>query len=204
MIIGRDISRWPVTYKGLEEIQALLQNNPRMVLLTAHFSSSILGITLLQRLGIPILVMSSNIVENPSVHPTIGRFFRQKYAAMEQYLNGGQILDQQGNMSKFMRFLKRGGAVVIIGDLPPAPHESPLIRPFLGSLRSFAPGAVKLAKIAHAPLVAFVCELYNGSHYLHFSVPDEEPYAFIEQAIRCNPCAWWAADVLPLLSEVSP
>lgn len=201
LIIGRDISRWPVTFEGLEDMLTLLQANPRVVFVTAHFGSSILGTVLLQRLGVPILGMSSNIVENPLVHPKISRFYRQKYAAMGRYLNGGQVLDRQGNTNKFVRFLRRGGAVVIVGDLPPEPHESALIRPFLGASRGFAPGAVKLAKITHASLAAFVCEFNNGSYCLRFSTSGEDPYAFIDRAIRRHPSAWWAADLLPLLPE---
>lgn len=202
-MIVRDISRWPVVYEGLEDILALLKNNPRMVLLTAHFANSILGIVLLQRLGVPILVMSSNIVDDLSVHPYISRFYRKKYAAMSNYLNGGQVLDRENNTSKFVRFLKRGGAVVIVGDLPPSPHESAIIRYFLGASCGFASGAVKLAKIEKASLVAFVCEFDAsvGSYYLRFSAPNEEPYAFIEQAILHKPSAWWAADILPQLAK---
>lgn len=198
MIIGRDVSRWPVIYEGLEDTLALLQDNPHMVFLTAHFGSNILGTTLLQRLGVPILGMSSNIVEDPRIHPSIRRFFRQKYAAMGCYLNGGQILDREGNTSKFLRFLQRGGAVVILGDLPGL-----LIRPFLGSSCGLASGPVKLARAAHAPLMAFVCEFNSGSYCLRFSAPGEDPYAFIDQAIRRHPSAWWAADQLPLMQRDS-
>ena len=204
MIIGRDISSWPVIYEGLEDILARLQDTPRIVFLTAHFGSSILGTALLQRLGVPILGMSSNVVDDPLVHSRISRFYRQKYTAMGRYLNGGQILDRERNASKFVRFLQRGGAVVVVGDLPPDHREAPVIRPFLGAFRSFAPGAVRLAKIGRAPLVAFVCEFYDGAHHLRFSVPGEEPYAFIDQAIRRCPSSWWAADLLPLLPEAPP
>lgn len=199
MIIGRDISSWPISYEGIENILALLQNNPHVVFLTAHFGSSILGITLLQKIGIPILVMSSNVVDDPRIHPSISRFYRKKYTAMGHYLNGGQVIDRQGNLSKFIRFLRRDGAVVIIGDLPPESLETAIIREFLGASRSFASGAVKLAKIGNAPLISFVCEYYDDSYHLRFSAPKEEPYTFIDQAIRRHPGAWWAADVLPLL-----
>lgn len=198
-MISRDISRWPVIYEGLEDIQALLQDNPRAIFLSAHFGSSVLGALMLQRLGIPILGMVSNITENPRMHPSITRFCRRQYAAMGRYLNGGQALNREGNASKFVSFLQQGGGVVIFGDMP-----GPYIRTFLGSSCGLASGPVKLAKIAHAPLVAFVCEFNGGSYYLRFSTPGEDPYAFIEQAILRNPSAWWAANQLPLLQKVTP
>jgi len=199
MIIGHDISRWPVICEGLEDIRILLQGNPSIVFLTAHFGSNILGVIFLQRLGIPILGMSSNIVDDPRIHPSISRFFRKKYAAMKPYLNGGQVLDREGNTNKFVRFLQRDGAVVLLADMP-GPH----IQSFLGSSCGLASGPIKLAKIAQAPLAAFVCEFSNGSYYLRFSAPSEDPYAFIGQAIRRNPSAWWASDQLPLMQKDLP
>lgn len=199
MIMGHDISRWPVVYEGLEDIQILLQANPCIVFLTAHFGSNILGILLLQRLGIPILTMSSNIVDDPRIHPSISRFFRKKYAAMKPYLNGGQVLDREGNTNKFVRFLQRDGAVVLLADMP-GPH----IRPFLAATCGLASGPIKLAKVAQGPLIAFVCEFRCGSYYLRFSAPSEDPYAFIGQAIDRNPSSWWASDQFPLMQKDLP
>jgi lauroyl/myristoyl acyltransferase len=195
-IIHRDISRWPLIYEGLDDILDLLQDNPRIVFISAHFGSCVLGSLLLQRLGIPILGMVSNITEDPRIHPSISYFFRKKYAAMARYLNGGQALDRESNTLEFVRFLQHGGAVVIFGDLPGL-H----IQPFLGSSCGLASGPVKLAKIAHTPLMAFVCEFNNGSYYLRFSAPGEDSYVFLDQAIRRNPCAWYAADQLPLMQK---
>lgn len=204
IIAGHNISHWPVIYEGLEDILKILHDNSRIVFLTAHFGSSILGFVLLQRLGIPILGMSSNVVDNPSVHPCISHFYRQKYAAMAQYLNGGQILDHENNTIKFVRFLQRKGIVITLGDLPPSSNNSMLIRSFSGSLRGFAPGPFKLAKITNAPVRAFVCEFRDNIYHLRFSAPGEDPYAFIDHAIHNHPGAWWAADLLPLLPKASP
>ena len=198
LISGRDISSWPVIYQGIEEIQALLQDNPRMVFLSAHFGSCVLGSLLLQRLGIPILGMVSNTTEDQRIHPSIRYFFRKKYAAMARYLNGGKALNKEGNTSEFVRFLQHRGAIVIFGDLPGHHQQS-----FLGSPCGLASGPVKLAKIAHAPLIAFVCEFKNNSYYLRFSIPGEDPYLFIDQAIRRNPSAWYAADLLPQMQAPS-
>ena len=143
--------------------------------------------------------MSSNVVDDPRVHPHIGRFYRRKYAAMGRYLPHGGIMDRQGNANRFARHLKRGGVVVIVSDLPPDPHEKPLWRPFLGCTRGFAPGPMKLAEIAGADVMAFVCVHKNGEHVLTFSAPGQEPYAFLAQQIAAAPPLWWAADLLPLL-----
>lgn len=195
----RDLSRWPVEYVGLESVLEALKVHGRAVFVTAHFSSSVVGTVHLHRLGIPVLGMSSNVVDDPRVHPAIGRFYRKKYAAMAPYLRGGKILDRQGNAREFIKFLHRGGAVVIVGDLPPDPHETPLETRFLGKVRGFAPGAARMAAIARVPLLSFVCEYTPQGYRVTFSAAGQPPYALIEAHIVKNPAAWWAADLLPLL-----
>ncbi len=202
-IIRGSIFKWPVVYEGLDKFKEVMESNSSLILLTAHFSSSILGVVLLGRLGIPVLGMSSNIVDNPKVHPMISRFYRKKYDAMSQYLNGGMILDRQGNSFKFVHFLNSRGIVVIVADLPPEPKEKPVVRSFFGEMRCFAPGPVKLARITNKPLLAFVCDFRNGSYHLRFSPTEEDPYSYIERSIRETPSRWWAADLLPLLPSIS-
>ena len=195
----RDLEHWPVEYVGLEPVLQALQTHGRAVFVTGHFASSVVGTIHLRRLGIPVLGMSSNVVEDPRVHPAIGRFFRKKYAAMDRYLLGGKILDRQGNSREFVKFLKRGGAVVIVGDLPPDPHEQATETPFLGKVRGFAPGPSRMAKIMQVPLLAYVCEYTPQGYRVTFSAPGHNPYALLESHIRSDPSAWWAADLLPLL-----
>jgi len=207
LIVGRDVSKWPVRFEGLEEVRKALLDNPRVVFLTAHFGSSILGTVLLQKLGLPILGMSSDVVEMPCVHPSISNFYRKKYAAMGRFLNGGEILHREGNMMKFSRFLKNRGIVVIVGDLPPDSHEKPTVRDFLGASRGFASGPVKLSHLTKSSFKSFVCDYQRGEYVVRLSENNEEPYRFIEQAIRANPSAWWAADLLtlyPTKKELSP
>lgn len=198
----RDLSNFPVEYVGLEAVQEVLKTHGRAVFVTAHYASSILGTIYLGRLGVPILGMSSNVVEDSRVHPVIGRFYRKKYAAMAPYLHGGQVLDRQGNSRRFARFLKDGGAVVIVGDLPPDPNESPLRIDIFGKQRELASGADRMARMVGVPLVSFVCEYVSNGYRVTFSPVDGRPYKLLEKHIRLNPAGWWAADLLPLFPLV--
>ena len=195
----RDFNDWPVEYVGLDHVQETLKAHGRAVFVTSHFASSIVGTIHLRRLGLPVLGMSSNVVEDPRVHPAIGRFYRRKYVAMGRYLLGGKILDRQGNSREFVKFLRANGAIVIVGDLPPDPHEQALEAPFFGAVRGFAPGPSRMAAMVKAPLLAYVCEFTSKGYRLTFSEPGQSPYALFERHIRKNPSAWWAADLLPLL-----
>lgn len=199
-------STWPVNYEGLEGVQKVLAEHGRVVLLTSHFSSSILGTSFLKPLGVPVLGMSSSAVHDPRVHPAISDFYTRKYQAFEPHLNGGSILHREGNTQRFVQFLKRGGALVIVGDLPPEPSEDGLTKAFLGKDRQFAAGAQRLADLFRIPLLAFVCEspeiTQDGTHRVRFSGPNEDPYGFIARAIAQNPSQWWAMDLLPVYPRV--
>jgi lauroyl/myristoyl acyltransferase len=203
-VVCRDLNDWPVEYVGLEHIQESLKTYGRAVFVTSHFASSIVGTIHLRQLGVPVLGMSSNVVDDPRVHPAIGRFYRKKYAAMRPYLLGGSILDRQGNSREFVKFLKKGGAVVIVGDLPPDAHEQAMEIPFFGKIRGFASGPLRMAGIVQVPLLAYVCEYTGKGYRMTFSEPMQHPYALFEKHIYKNPSAWWAADILLLLPLGKP
>ena len=200
-------SRWPVQYLGLEGVMNVLAKKGRVVFVTSHFSSSILGTAFLGTLGVPVLGMSSNVVDRVEVPPSVSRTYRRKYKAMGRTLNGGEILDREGNTPKFVRFLKKGGAVVIVGDLPPEPNETPRWANFLGKIRGFASGAQRLSDMLDAPLMSFVCQFEQGQHCVKFSSPGEDPYVFLSQQIERDLGQWWAMDVLnayPLQNNEEP
>lgn len=195
----KDLKDWPIEYVGLEPILEAIKTHGRIVFVTAHYASCVLGVVHLRRLGIPILAMTSSVTEDPRVHPSISHFYRKRKEFGGLYLNGGQVLDREGNARYFVKFLRNGGAVVIFGELPPSPNEEPLTIPFLGKERELAPGPDRLAKLVDAPLFSFVCEYTRRGFRVTFSPPDTNPYALIEKHIQNNPSAWWAADLLPLL-----
>ena len=187
---------WPVQYQGLQGVQKALEDKKRLVLVTSHFSSSILGTAFLGHLGVPVLGMSSNVVDRQEVPPSVSLTYRRKYKAMGTYLNGGEILDREGNTPRFVRFLKKGGVVVIVGDLPPEPNEAPRFANFLGRVRGFAAGAQRLSSLMDAPLMSFVCQYQDGQHVVRFSEPHQDPYEFIASQIEQDLGQWWAMDVL--------
>lgn len=189
-----------VDYLGIENVEALLRENPHAVFVTSHFGSSLLGITFLQRLNVPLLVMSSDVVSHPRVHPTLTQFFLKKYKGISNYMNGGEVLDIEGNGKKFLSFLKKTGSLVIIADLPPnSANEAPAWKMFFGKERGFAAGAQKLAVSTSSVIIPFVCYFEKDRYVLQFGDANQDPYRFLEAAITKRPQMWWAADILGLL-----
>jgi lauroyl/myristoyl acyltransferase len=158
--------------------------------------------------GLVVNVMSSEIVEHPSVDSNMRRFFSRKYRKMERYLQGGKIVHVEQNLRFFYRALLNGECVVIMADLPATRKEGDQIwMRFLGRERSFMPGAFRLARATGSALAGFVCQWDGENHYtvtLSKCVPPEDvneasyqgTYDFLEDAIRLKPERWWAADLL--------
>lgn len=195
----RDLREWSVQWVGLEAVQESIESHGKIVFVTSHFASCVLGVVLLEQLGIPVLAMTSNITEDPRVHRAVRDFYRRRKQHGDTYLNGGEVLFRQGNTRQFVKFLERGGAVVIFGDLPPDTNESALLVDFLGKKRAVAAGASRLAELVNAPLMSFICERKAQGYELTFSQPGQCPYKLLEMKIAADPAAWWAADLLPLL-----
>ncbi len=190
-----------VHYIGLEKVQELIKNNNHVVFTTAHFGS-IIGLTLLRVFNIPVLHMSSNVIENAIVHPQITRFYIQKYIAASSYMNGGEILAIEGNAKKFFSFLKKEGSICTIADLPPInPNEIPMWKMFFGKERGFASGIQKFANSANSPIVPFVCYYEKGHYVLKFGEYEKDCYNFLEKEIAERPQMWWASDLLELYSS---
>ena len=191
-----------VKYIALESVEERIAKNPHAVFVTSHFGSSLLSITFLKRLGIPLLVMSSNVVEHEKVHPTLTKFFLKKYRGIDRYMNGGEVLDIEGNGKRFLSFLKKTGSLVIIADLPPNnANETPAWKMFFGCERGFASGAKKLAESCGSEVIPFVCYFEDGSYVVKFGDERQEPYGFLEEEIGKRPEMWWAADILGLLHQ---
>lgn len=191
-----------IKYIGLEKVKERVAKNPHAVFITSHFGSSILGITFLQRLEIPLLVMSSNVVEHEKVHPALTKFFLKKYRGIDIYMNGGEVLDIEGNGKKFLSFLKKTGSLVIIADLPPNNvNETPEWKRFFGYERGFASGAKKLAESCGSEIIPFVCYFEDRGYVIKFGDERQEPYSFLEEEIGKKAEMWWAADILGLLQK---
>lgn len=194
-----------VEYIRIEGVEERIAKNPHAVFITAHFGSSLLGITLLKRLGISLLVMSSNVVEHEKVHPTLTKFFLKKYRGIDRYLNGGEVLDIEGNGKRFLSFLKNSGSLVIISDLPPnSDNEIPTWKMFFGGERGFASGAGKLAKSVNSEIIPFVCYFEDNRYVVKFGDFGKDPYGFLEEEFEKRPQMWWASDMLDIYPKKIP
>ena len=177
----------------------------QIIVATMHVDSPMLGLVQLGRWGRPLCALSSDIVEDPRVHPAIQEFFAAKYCAMATYFHGGRYMHKEQELSKFIRAAVDGHSLAIFCDVPgKSGHATGYLAPFLGSSRLMAPVVHRLAKRLDLPVVGMLCRRLSASKYrVEFSQlchPNEAAdwlfpvYQFWSDKILEKPSAWWASD----------
>lgn len=198
-------------FEGLDGVRAALASGRGIVLLTMHYDATPMGIAQAGLAGLHLNLMTSAVVEDKRISPSIRLYFAKKYAGIAACLKvgGGAVLHAERHMRSFYRALARGEGVVILGDAPTGKTDSALIVDFLGKPRAIAPGAIRLAEKMGSPVAAFVClHRDDGGYRMVFSPvywPENSSHSrnaqrlfgFLESWIRRHPERWWAADQLP-------
>lgn len=196
------------------ELDMLCTHRPRgLVLLTPHFDSFYLGISFLaQATGGRVNSMSSAVARDPRVDRTVTRHFERKYRGLEQYLNGGQVLDMELGLRPFYRMLEHHETLVVLADAPVLPNGVSMTVDFLGARRVLAGGALRMAQRTHSDLGGYVCRYLGPGRYgLEICPigPANDPatvarvYRFFSEHILAHPGLWWGADLLPNMPVVS-
>jgi KDO2-lipid IV(A) lauroyltransferase len=197
-------------FEGIEAIQTAMADGRGLMLLTLHFDAALMGVVQMGLAGCKLNLMTSDVVEDRRVVPSVQRYFRHKYAGIEGYLNGGRAMHVEHHLKSFYSALRRGEGVVILGEAPTTRAEDALKVDFLGKRRAIAPGAVRMAEKTGSPMAAFVCLHLSGGGYKVIFSPVFYPSAqdghaasastlfdYLGEHVRRNPERWWAADQLP-------
>lgn len=191
-----------------DALQRLTGRDRGLVLLTPHYESFFLGIAFLGRSGARVNAMSSAVTRDPRVDSAVQGHFDAKYRGLENYLNGGRVVDFETGTRQFYRMLHDKEVVVILADAPPLPGGAKIQVEFLNGTRAVAGGPVRMAQRTGSDIGCFVCRHAGGHRYLLELGPTgraEDPaalanaYRFLSDHITRNPGGWWAADLLPAM-----
>jgi len=193
-----------------ETFDAICDKNLGACLLTFHFDSTLLGVSLMGRAGLATNLMTSNVVEHPSVSACVQRYFKNKYAGIDRYLNGGTAAYVETHLKRFYADIKAGVSIVILGEAPASNVREATPITFANQRLAFAPGFMRIAEKIKAPIAAFVCvrispkkyrviftPLYDYSDATGHTNNVQALYSFLEAQIQRRPGRWWAADQLP-------
>ena len=208
-LFNRDIMQTIAQRSIVEGIDPLLENYGKgrgLVLVSCHFDSFCMGMVILGMHGLPVNVINTAMIEDPRIHPAVRAFFKRKYQAMEHRMHG-RMAYYQTEMPYFLRALRRGEVVTLMGDVPGS--KSDVIIRFLGQKFRMPLGAWKLAKETGSLLAGYVCLHIGPGKYRVVCLPPREidpqspektmapVYHFLEGWIKKAPQRWISADLLP-------
>ena len=196
------------SFEGLETVR-MAASKTGVIYLTLHLDSAPMAIAQMGRAGLPINFMMSDIVNDARVPPVLRRYFRRKYEGIRSHLRGGQFWPIETNMRDFYRTLKQGEGAVILCEAPAQSQDDSLPIEFLGKIRFFKRGALRLAEKTGAALAGMICLRTGLDRYKIVFSPVYDPavvgsvnaiqkvYTFLGEAVKSTPERWWAADLLP-------
>lgn len=195
-INNRTYMNIPVEYRGTDEIGRYLKEHENVIFATCHFGS-IVGLINLHIFKRPMLHMASNITKQSNVHPAITQFYIKKYLVGNDYMNGGGIVDVEENNKYILRFIKNGGSLSSVADLPAANSEHEVFwAKFFGKQRALSSAIHRLSQKYDMKIIPYVCYYEKGKYIMKFASMDEDIYRFFEDEIRKRPGMWWASDLL--------
>ncbi|MBS7777102.1 hypothetical protein [Acidovorax sp. CCYZU-2555] len=181
-----------------------------LVMLTPHFESFFLGASFLARSGETVNAMSSAVTQDPRVDEAVQRHFHAKYRGLEQYLNGGKVINMEEGLRPFYEMLKRQEMLVVLADAPVLPNGASMTVRFLGAARKIAGGALRIAQRTDSDIGAYLCIPVRKGHYKIVFLPPapaQDPdtiqriYDFFTENIMSHPGGWLASDLLHALPK---
>lgn len=226
-VAREELEGWLAIRGRLDEIEmdlapiqeALAQRAPNrgLVVVMSHFDNLFLGLVGIARSGVPVYLMTSDVVQDAHVHPTLRQFFKAKYQRYQEHLRGGALLPTSSQAREtFYRVLQNGGIVVVVSETPAPRNESKgTWVSWLGKRRKMADSAVRMAMDTGSQIVGmrnkhlkpgqiawqWSC-LMDPKDFQQFDaqVAREMIYApifaFLEAGIKAEPGRWWAAHLL--------
>ena len=204
----------------LTPIHAILkQRQPErgLVVVMSHLDNLFLGLVGIARCGVPVYLMTSDVVQHPQVHPTLRRFFKRKYDAYQQHIGGGSFLPASRQAREtFYSVLRAGGIVAVISETPAAKAEDKgTWVQWMGKRRKVADGAIRMALDTQSQIVAMANTQTRLGHmeWAWSDLLDTKDYAnqaptvarqalaaiifkYLEASVRTVPGRWWAAHLL--------
>jgi lauroyl/myristoyl acyltransferase len=214
LAIAGQLRRYEWNTAGLQPLVASRECGRGLVVVMPHLENLFLALLGVAKVFGPTHLMTSDVVEDPRVHPALRRFFARKYEAYQQHLHGGRFA-HVGAAAKahFEAALSRGEVVVVISDAPASADGPGRWVPWFGRPRKMADSAWRMAQETGAQIagvatrrprldaLAWCCTVaFDARAKDAPGEPGIDPYAriaaFMEAEIRHNPGGWWAAHLL--------
>ncbi len=204
----------------LEPIRAALAKRVPgrgLVVVMSHYDNLFLGLVGIVRCGEAVYLMTSDIVLDPRVHPTVRDFFTVKYKRYEEQMGGGELLSTGAHArASFYEVLREGGIVAVVSETPAgqASDKGTWVH-WLGKRRKMADSALRMAIDTNSQIIGMRNFHTKPGHIawewsemldptVHLDPSQQQVreqiygqiFSFLEAGIRRDPGRWWAAHLL--------
>lgn len=214
-INGSLLSKLQLDTGPLKQMLAKRRPGRGLVVVMPHLDNLFVGLVGLAQCGVAVNLMTSDVVQDPRVHPSLRTFFARKYASYEGLMSGGRFMPVSAVGRKhFLEALGRSEIVAVMSDAPASPEGPGTWVQWFGKERKMANSALRMALETESELVAVACWQRRPGEVAWVCSDIEDPkldcppngevgsgayrrlFAFIETAIRQAPGRWWAAHLL--------
>jgi lauroyl/myristoyl acyltransferase len=207
-------SGWPrkISYENLHYLYEIQKEGKGIILLTAHFDSSVAGSIFLGNLGFNVNIFYDEIVYDARVPQFFQKFFSSKYSAMQSHYNKGIFISKK-NIKHIYPRLKEGQIFVWLSDILNVGGEIEI--EFLHRHFMVPDAALRIALRTGSYVGAYIVKWEESGRYrMIFSKPClpsalEKPekalrecYVFLSSSILSCPERWWVADKMLEFKEV--
>lgn len=186
-----------------------------LVVVMPHLDNLFVGLVGLAQCGVPVNLMTSDVVQDSRVHESLRAFFALKYKSYESLMSGGRFMPvSAAGRQYFHTALGRSEIVAVMSDAPASSEGPGTWVQWFGKERKMTNGALRMALATGSELVAVACWQTQPGRMAWIYSDIEDPnldrppngevgsrvygrlFAFIEGAIRQAPGHWWAAHLL--------
>lgn len=214
-INGSLLTKLQLDIEPLQRMLAKRRSGRGLVVVMPHLDNLFVGLVGLARCGVAVNLMTSDVVQDPRVHPALRVFFAKKYASYEALMSGGRFMPvSTAGRRHFLASLGRSEIVAVMSDAPASPEGPGTWVQWFGKERKMANSALRMALETGSELVAVACWQREPGQVAWVCSDIEDPsidcpadgdvgsevygrlFAFIEGAIRQAPGSWWAAHLL--------
>ena len=201
-----------VSFENLRDFETFYKKPGGKLLLHFHFDRLTLTGFALSQVGFTLGFITQPIDEtNPDLSHHDRQFLAMKVKLQETMGGGGWFVAGRDTRG-IVKALKEGRTLILLPDVRPSPSGQHVTKlPFLGQTLTIPDGAVRLAELTGASMIAGLCKSEGRQAHVSFLQLEGTPkaalgqaVAWLEDAILEAPHRWWQWNIFDYLVSHEP
>ena len=201
-----------VRFENLHDFEAVYKKPGGKLLLLFHFDRLTLISSALGQAGFSHGIITQPIDEtNPDLSDHDRRFLAMKVRLQQTMAGGGWFVAGRDTRG-IVQALQQGKTLILLSDVRPGPESRRVVKlPFLGQTLTIPDGAMRLAELTGATMVAGLCKSEGRRAKVSFLSLQGPPQTALGQAVQWlegaileAPHRWWQWNIFDYLVSHEP